>query len=69
MKGYKQINLQYENELYRRPVNQYESDSSMINKDHFNKFDASRISRFKEVGNCVTWNSWPLSQNVFILMR
>ena len=29
MKGYTQINVIYANKLYRRPVNQYESDFSM----------------------------------------
>ena len=34
MKGYIQINVMYANKLYRRPANQYESDSSMTNKFH-----------------------------------
>ena len=34
MKGYTQTNVIYANKLYRRPVKQYESDSSMINKVH-----------------------------------
>ena len=34
MKGYIQINVIYAKKLYRRPVNQYESDSSMTNKVH-----------------------------------
>ena len=34
MKGYTQINVIYANKLYRRPANQYESDSSMTNKVH-----------------------------------
>ena len=34
MKGYTQINVAYANMLYRRPANQYESDSSMTNKVH-----------------------------------
>ena len=34
MKEYTQINVIYANKLYRRPANQYESDSSMTNKDH-----------------------------------
>ena len=34
MKGYTQINIIYANKLYRRPANQYESDSSMTNKVH-----------------------------------
>ena len=32
MKGYTQINVKYANKLYRRPANQYESDSSMTNE-------------------------------------
>ena len=32
--GYTLINVIYANMLYRRPVNQYESDSSMTNKVH-----------------------------------
>ena len=32
MKEYTQINIIYANKMYRRPANQYESDSSMINK-------------------------------------
>ena len=35
MKGYKQINVKYTNKLYRKPANQYESDSSMTNKNKF----------------------------------
>ena len=34
MKGYAQINAIYANMLYRRPANQYESDSSMTNIVH-----------------------------------
>ena len=34
LKGYTQINFIYANKLYRRPVNQYESDFSMTNKVH-----------------------------------
>ena len=34
MKGYTQINVIYANMLYRRPENQYESDSYMTNKVH-----------------------------------
>ena len=34
MKGYTQLNVIYANKLYRRPANQYESDSSMANKVH-----------------------------------
>ena len=34
MKGYTQINVIIANKLYRRPANQYESDSSMTNKVH-----------------------------------
>ena len=34
MKGYTQINVIYANKLYRKPANQYESDSSMTNKVH-----------------------------------
>ena len=34
MKGYAQINVIYAIMLYRRPVNQYENDSSMTNKVH-----------------------------------
>ena len=34
MKGYTQINVIYANKLYRRPANQYESDSSMTNEVH-----------------------------------
>ena len=34
MKGYTQINVIYSDKLYRRPVNQYESDFSMTNKGH-----------------------------------
>ena len=34
MKGYKQINVKFANNLYRRPVDLYESDFSMINKAH-----------------------------------
>ena len=34
MKGFTQINVIYANMLYRRPVNQYESDSLMTNKVH-----------------------------------
>ena len=34
MKGYSQINVIYENKLYRRPANQYESDS-LVTKDVF----------------------------------
>ena len=32
MKGYTQINVIYANNLYRRPANQYKSDSSMTNE-------------------------------------
>ena len=32
MKGFKQINVKYANKLYRRPANEYESDSSMTKK-------------------------------------
>ena len=32
MKGYTQINVIYASKLYRRPANQYESDSSMTNE-------------------------------------
>ena len=34
MKGYTQINVIYANKLYRGPVNQYESDSTMTNNVH-----------------------------------
>ena len=34
MKGYTQINVIYSDKLYGRPINQYESDFSMINKGH-----------------------------------
>ena len=34
MEGSKQINVKYANKLYLRPVDQYESDSSMTNKVH-----------------------------------
>ena len=37
MKGYTQINVIDANKLYRRPANQYESDSSMTNKVHDTK--------------------------------
>ena len=30
--------------MYRRPVNQNESDSSMTNEDYDTHFDASRVS-------------------------
>ena len=32
LKGNTQINVMYANKMYHRPVNQYESDFSMINK-------------------------------------
>ena len=34
MQGYTQLNVIYANKLYRRPANQYESDSSMANEVH-----------------------------------
>ena len=34
MKGFTQINVIYGNKLFRRPANQYESDSAMTNKVH-----------------------------------
>ena len=34
MKGYTQLNVIYANKLYRRPANQYESNSSMTNVVH-----------------------------------
>ena len=34
MKGYTQINVIYANKLYRRPVNQFESDFSITYKVH-----------------------------------
>ena len=34
MKEYTQINVIYANKLYRRPSNQYESDSSMTKNVH-----------------------------------
>ena len=34
MKGYTQIIVIYANKLYRRPANQYESDSLIANKVH-----------------------------------
>ena len=46
MKGYTQINVIYANKLYRRPANQYESDSSMTNKAH-----DTNLMLLKKVGN------------------
>ena len=34
MKGYAQINVIYENKLYRRPANHYESDFSITIEGH-----------------------------------
>ena len=56
MKGYKHINVKYANGLYRRPANQYESDSSMTNKVH-----ETNLMLVKEVGN--------LSLITFCLMK
>ena len=46
MKGYSQIRVIYANKLYRRPANQYESDSSMTNKVR-----DTNVSSFNKVGN------------------
>ena len=55
MKGYTQINVIYANMLYRRPENQYESDSSMTNKVHDTNLmllafpDLKRLDKFSIV--------------------
>ena len=53
MKGYTQINFICANMLYRRPANQYESDSSMTNKVHDTNLMllVFVFFLFKEVGN------------------
>ena len=61
------------NKLYRRPVNQYESDSSLTNKVH-EKFYASYFSLFKEIWNLSLikfrhMKKMTLSQKAYLLMR
>ena len=78
MKGYIQINVIYANKLYRKPANQYESDSSMTGKVYDTNLmllvflDLNFIaSRFKEVGNLslITFGHMkqliPISKNTF----
>ena len=65
--------LVYANKLYRRPANQYESDSSMTNEVHDTNL-MLLVVWFKEVGNLsfitfVQTKSWPMSQKVYILMH
>ena len=50
MKGYTQINVKYANKLYRRPANQYESDSSMTNKIHDTNLMRPVFLDLKKVG-------------------
>ena len=50
MKGYPQINVMYANKLYRRPANQYESDSSMSNKVHDTNLMRPVLLDLKKVG-------------------
>ena len=49
MKGYTHVNDIYANKPYRRPVNQYESDSSMTNK--VDDTNLMLLVFLKEVGN------------------
>ena len=51
MKGYIQINVKYANKVYRRPVNQCESDSLMTNKVHGTYLMCLVFLNLKKVGN------------------
>ena len=51
MKGYTQINFIYANKFYRRPANQYESDSSMTNKARDTNLMLLVFLDLKKVGN------------------